>query len=166
MKKPKVFIAFFVVVLLLSVSIIFTITNAIPMFLNPIEKKCFSAIEDLKFLDEYVTDEIPLSKDKNLTSEPCEYWCKEIKYNGRKYKIRAYVFSNSEEAEEYVKKETGKIGSNNSGSLVKTKILPLSTRYIVYNENFVFYIKGGFAYNTFSKDLSEITKNFQEIPAK
>ena len=63
MKKIKLFIILFVALFVVT-AIIFTAINAFFMLSNPIELKCFDTIEDLEFLNEYVTDEFSLSKDK------------------------------------------------------------------------------------------------------
>lgn len=102
----------------------------------------FEDIESFSKLDEYVVRELELADDKYLGNlSVTSYYAKEISYNGEKYSVFAYVFSNNEASFEYFKKCTGKktdLDWNYSSSSNFT-----SSRYLAYYGNCLYRIEGG-----------------------
>ena len=157
-----VFFASVIIISIVAISSLFIYSFAPP---STFRFTCFETLDDLSPFEEYVTADLALSRDRNLKSEPKDYWCKEIKYDGHKYDVRAYVFASDDEAAEYFKEETGKVRTDDHNyffSYSWSIFFPRSS-YIILKENRIFYMEGNVNRKTFAAAYEELGKDFTEI---
>ena len=111
------------------------IIGSVIFHLNPISVRFFADIEKFEKLNDIVTKDIPLSEDKKLEDlKVISSYTKEIKYNGQKYKVYAYVFESTEMAASYFKKATGKKTKGKYNFTCSTNHY-FGSEIIAFNEN-------------------------------
>lgn len=103
----------------------------------------FNEIAELLVLDKYAVSELSIDSDINLGEmSPNENYCKVINYNGRKYRIRAYVFERMEDASAYCDNDIGYEPRNGKTCFLSTNSFS-HTKYIAIYDNRVMLIEGG-----------------------
>ncbi len=167
MKNKKILNLISMVVLVLVILI-----AAIPLIgifsAEPIKNRVFTDIADFGNLDEYAID-TDLSDDKlpeDLVSEVS--FLKEITYGGNNYKIYAYIFSDSNSAQEYFNEYTGKESVADYNYSMSTNYF-FSSHYIAHYECYLYRIEGGnykdfaevvnFINESFAIDINDLIKN-------
>lgn len=87
--------------------------------------------------------ELSIDSDKNLDEmSPIESYCKVINYNGRKYRIRAYVFERMEDAVAYCDNDIGYEPRNGKTCFLSSNSFS-HTKYIALYDSCVMLIEGG-----------------------
>lgn len=158
-KKQNRFLILLILILL-GVFLVSFIIGSVIFHLNPISVRFFADIEKFEKLNDIVTKDIPLSEDKKLEDlKVISSYTKEIKYNGQKYKVYAYVFESAEMAASYFKKATGKKTKGKYNFTCSTNHY-FGSEIIAFNENCLYLIEGG-DYLNFSKVVNYICSDFE-----
>ncbi len=113
----------------------------------PISNRMFTTIEELAKLELYVVgDAAPISAEPN-DAEVEAHYCKVVEFDGEKYSVYAYIFTEERTARNFFFEITGKETNRDWNFSMSSNFL-FRTRYIIYNGRNLFMVKGGSQWET------------------
>lgn len=103
--------------------------------------KMIESISVLDCLSSYVVDDIESDEGLFDVSEPVQSFCKKIRWNGKRFDVYAYEFTDTQNCKKYIKNKTRRTAAQDKGFYMYGNIF-LSSEYVIWDENTVLYIKG------------------------
>lgn len=154
--SKKIPLAMFLSMILLI--IIFFVSGILSYLKNEnFEYRMFNSISSFEVLNEYV--QAPIESDKYLDDlVPIDYFRNVVKWNGKKYEVYAYVFSDVNQCHEYIKKRTNISFIENKYAFSRGNLF-FATEYIVFMDNMLLYIDGP-GYNDMYSFLNFLQQDF------
>ena len=141
--------------------VIFVVICAIEIFAtDSVNDRFYTDIDSFSKLDEYTVKELKLTDDKYLGDlEIVSHYTKEILYNGKKYSVYAYVFSDAESSATYFMNCTG-ISTEPDYSFLSSSNLFFNSQYIAFYDCYLYRIEGHGRYKLFVEAVNFITESF------
>lgn len=102
--------------------------------------RIFSTLDEIKKADAYAVDELPIPS--SLRSEEIEEsYCKRISYEGKKYLVYAFVFSDAQTSKDYYEDVVHRVSDRDESYFMSSK-KPGGTTYIAYSGTRCYCVKG------------------------
>ena len=155
MKNKKVYLIIASMIPVLA----FLSVTVIPLMSDPVQTRFFSTIDELSHLDSYVKEELSSQDDSYLKDlRVQDSYTKLIEYNGKTYRLYAYVFEDTESARQYFERKTG-VRTSTDWDMRYSSNIYFSSMYIAYHENCLYRIEGG-SYVNFVKAVNLVNDPF------